>query len=171
MTDRLDAGVEVISLSAAWRRLLPDAERLARLAARQALARGLSEAAIAPPEKVEFAVVLADDAEQRRLNRRWRGIDRSTNVLAFPGWLPGAPVPPGAPLPLGDVVLAFETALREAKEQGKRFADHFRHLVVHGVLHLLGYDHTTEAEAAVMEALETAILEGLGVADPYRGIM
>jgi probable rRNA maturation factor len=69
------------------------------------------------------------------------------------------------------VSLAYETVAREAQQQGKSFSDHFRHLVVHGVLHLLGYDHATEAEAKQMEALETSILAGLGVADPYRDPM
>ena len=106
-----------------------------------------------------------------RLNSDWRGIDRPTNVLAFPGWDPDAPLPAEAPLLLGDVVLARETVAREAKEQGKTVTDHLGHLVVHGVLHLLGYDHAIDAEAAVMETLETAILAELGVADPYRGTM
>ncbi|HLB79022.1 MAG TPA: rRNA maturation RNase YbeY, partial [Dongiaceae bacterium] len=97
---------------------------------------------------------------------RYRGIDRATNVLSFPM---GAPVGAGAaPTPLGDVILARETVAAEARAQGKVVADHVSHLVVHGVLHLLGYDHERTADAAVMERLETAILAGLGVADPYR---
>jgi probable rRNA maturation factor len=92
-------------------------------------------------------------------------------VLAFPAWEPGAEIPPGAPLLLGDVVLALETVAREAMEQGKPLADHLSHLIVHGVLHLLGYDHATEAEAVAMESLETSILASLGVPDPYRGTM
>src|SRR5205814_999087 len=82
-------------------------------------------------------VVLADDAEQQRLNRLFRGKDAPTNVLAFPAWEPGMRSPLGAPLSLGDIVLAFETVAREAAEQGKPFPDHLRHLIVHGVLHLL----------------------------------
>ena len=140
-------------------------------AARLALARGQSKAALALPHQVELVVVLADDAEQRQLNRDWRGIDRPTNVLAFPAWAPGAQLPRDAPLLLGDVVLAFETVAREADEQDKPLADHFGHLIVHGVLHLLGYDHASEGEAVEMERLETSILAELGVADPYRGTM
>jgi probable rRNA maturation factor len=166
-----EVSIDVSMPCPGWERALPDAERLARDAAQLSLARGISEAAIAPPQHAELGIVLAEDAEQRRLNRDWRGIDRSTNVLAFPSWDPGTPLPAGAPLLLGDVVLAYETAVREAEEHGKPFADHFRHLVVHGVLHLVGYDHSTDAEAVIMESLETAILAELGVADPYRGTM
>ena len=111
--------------------------------------------------------MLGDDARQQRLNHAYRGIDRPTNVLSFPAWDADDPAPPGAPVLLGDVVLAFETVAREAQEQGKIFADHLRHLIVHGVLHLLGYDHHVEREAADMERLETVILAGLGVPDPY----
>ena len=113
---------------------------------------------------------LSDDAEQRGLNRTYRGKDCSTNVLAFPQTAPAA-ADPGTPLLLGDVVLAFETVRREAAAQGKPFADHLCHLVVHGVLHLLGFDHEAAAEAAAMEAREVTILAGLGVRDPYRGTM
>jgi probable rRNA maturation factor len=102
---------------------------------------------------------LADDALQRRLNRDFRGRDKSANVLSFEG----------APASLGDVVLALETVASEAESQGKSLADHVAHLVVHGVLHLMGYEHRTSAQARRMERLEIAILAGLGIADPYRG--
>jgi probable rRNA maturation factor len=121
--------------------------------------------------RFELSVILTGDAEQRRLNRCWRGIDRSTNVLAFPAWEPGAPGPPDAPTLLGDIVLAFETVMREADERRLTPADHLAHLVVHGVLHIFGYDHRTDVEAAAMEAEETVILASLGVADPYRCTM
>lgn len=113
-------------------------------------------------------VVLTDDAEQRRLNRDYRGQDKPTNVLSFALAGPGETPPPGAPLLLGDVVLARETVAREAAEQQKPLADHLQHLVVHGVLHLLGYDHENDTEAAIMEKSEVAILARLGVPDPYR---
>ena len=93
--------------------------------------------------------------------------DAPTNVLSFPA-AASAPPAPGAPLLLGDVVLAFETVAAEAAAQGKPLADHLAHLVVHGVLHLLGFDHEADAEAERMEALETRLLAGLGIADPYR---
>jgi probable rRNA maturation factor len=111
----------------------------------------------------ELSIVLTDDAEQRQLNRQWRGIDKPTNVLSFPQIEPFAPV---AGL-LGDITLARETLEREAAELQKPFTDHFTHLVVHGFLHILGHDHQDEAEALVMEGLETQILDSLGIADPY----
>jgi probable rRNA maturation factor len=166
-----DAAIEVCSTWAAWANSCPGVEKLARAVARLALAKGSAEAAATLPGRTELAIILGDDAQQRRLNRDWRGIDRSTNVLAFPAWESGSPVPADAPLLLGDVMLAFETVAREAQEQGKSLADHLAHLIVHGVLHLLGYDHATDAEAAIMETLETSILASLGVADPYRGTM
>jgi probable rRNA maturation factor len=117
--------------------------------------------------------VLSDDDTVRQLNREWRGQDKPTNVLSFPAQelRPGGPLPQpplGAPLLLGDVVLAAETVAAEASAQGKRVADHLSHLVVHGVLHLLGFDHEAEADAVLMERREVAILAGLGIADPYR---
>lgn len=111
----------------------------------------------------ELSIVLTNDAEQHALNRQWRGKDSSTNVLSFPQIEPFGPVI-GL---LGDITLARETLEREAAEQGTSFADHFTHLVVHGFLHILGYDHLTDAEALQMESLETQILASLGVEDPY----
>lgn len=111
----------------------------------------------------ELSILLTDDAEQQQLNREWRGKDASTNVLSFPQIEPFGPV---AGL-LGDISLARETLEREAAELGKSFADHFTHLVVHGFLHILGYDHLEDAEATEMEGLETRILARLGIADPY----
>ncbi|HUH86204.1 MAG TPA: rRNA maturation RNase YbeY [Stellaceae bacterium] len=146
-----------------WRRELPGAARLSVAAARAAVA-GAGRPLRAP---AELSIVLGDDALLRRLNRLWRGQDKPTNVLSFPGE-EKPPRAADAPLLLGDVVLAFETVLREAEEQRKRPTDHLRHLVVHGVLHLLGYDHVRVAEARRMEALERAVLGRLGVADPYR---
>jgi probable rRNA maturation factor len=119
-----------------------------------------------PAEPVELAVVLADDALVRRLNRDYRGSDQPTNVLSFPAGVPTF-VAAHQPRALGDVVLALETVLAEAARDGKRPADHVSHLVVHGVLHLLGHDHVEDAAAEMMEASECAILADLGVADPY----
>ena len=112
----------------------------------------------------ELSVVLMDDAEQQVLNKQWRQIDKPTNVLSFPQIEPFSPVL-GL---LGDITLARETLEREAVEQGVSFVDHFTHLVVHGFLHILGYDHIEEQDALVMEGLETQILATLGIADPYN---
>ena len=111
----------------------------------------------------ELSIVLTDDAEQQELNKEWRGIDKPTNVLSFPQIEPFGPVV-GI---LGDIVLARETLEREAEELQKPFEEHFSHLVVHGFLHILGYDHIDEDEALQMEGLETQILKTLGIPDPY----
>jgi probable rRNA maturation factor len=161
------AAIDIASPCIGWKRACPDAERLARDAARVALIDGISALGFTSPMRVELAITLTDDAQQLQLNRRYRGEDVSTNVLAFRAWEPGVPAAPGAPLLLGDVVLAFETVAREANEQIKPLRDHVRHLIVHGILHLLGYDHQRAADAIKMERLETSILAKLGVPDPY----
>lgn len=137
-----------------WRGRLPDPAAFARNVLAQA-GRGAGDA--------EVSVLFADDAFIRGLNARWRGQDKPTNVLSFP--VAAASVP--GPRALGDIVLAYETVSREAREAGKPFDHHAAHLLVHGFLHLLGYDHETDAAAAVMEALEVRILETLDIPDPY----
>lgn len=131
--------------------------------AESAVDAALARAGVDGP--VEVSVLLTDDAEQRNLNRDHRGKDSATNVLSFPVGF----VPPQGPRPLGDISLALETVMREAGEQDKSVADHVSHLLVHGTLHLLGYDHLDDVEAEEMEALEREILAGLGIADPYAG--
>ena len=123
----------------------------------------------------ELSVQLADDDRSHRLNRDWRKRDRPTNVLSFPAIEPDhlaaacrRAAAGGPPVLLGDVMVAFQTTAREADEMARPLADHLTHLVVHGVLHLLGWDHIDNDQAAAMEALEVRILAGLGVADPYR---
>jgi probable rRNA maturation factor len=143
---------------------IADVSALARRAARAALKRQASGL-----RSAELSLVLASDRRLRTLNRDWRGVDKPTNVLAFPAEdavSDGADS--GPPRQLGDVILAYETVTTEARAQGKPTAAHLSHLVVHGVLHLLGFDHQTDDEAADMEAAEIAILGGLGVPDPYR---
>jgi probable rRNA maturation factor len=137
-----------------WRGVLADPDAFAR----DILARVADGA-----EDAEVSVLFADDAFVRDLNARWRGQDKPTNVLSFPA----APEKVPGPRPLGDIVLAFETVDREAREAGKPFDHHAAHLLVHGFLHLLGYDHETDAEAAIMEAREVRILETLDIPDPY----
>ncbi|WP_186420596.1 rRNA maturation RNase YbeY [Bosea sp. CS1GBMeth4] len=114
----------------------------------------------------ELSLLLTDDKRIRGVNRDWRGFDKATNVLSFPA----APPERIATSPVvGDIVLAFETIAREAQAEEKSFGDHLSHLVIHGLLHLLGEDHETEEQAERMEALETAALARLGIGDPYAG--
>ena len=124
------------------------------------LTRALQRAAAMEGTAGEVSVFLADDAAVQALNRDWRGKDKPTNVLSFPA-------PENAARLLGDIALARETIAREAAEQGKSFEAHAAHLIVHGFLHLLGYDHEEEEEAEAMETRERAILAALGIADPY----
>ena len=164
------AAIDIASPCNGWKRVCPNPERLARDAARVALLGGIAATGFAPPMRVELGITLTDDAQQLYLNRMYRGRDVSTNVLAFRAWEPGIYPPPEAPLLLGDVVLAFETVAHEADRQLKPFCDHVRHLIVHGVLHLLGCDHRRRADAITMERLETSILAKLGVPDPYQDV-
>jgi probable rRNA maturation factor len=128
----------------------------------EALVLAAAEAAL---EAADFegggvTILLTDDAAVHDLNHRFRGKDAPTNVLSFPA-------PSNPERHLGDVALAFGVCAREAEDQGKPFAHHLQHLVAHGVLHLVGYDHETDAEAEQMEGLERIVLAGLGVPDPY----
>jgi probable rRNA maturation factor len=143
------ARVDIVLLDAAWAKALPGVERLVRKAARAALGAKV----------LSLTVALSDDRRVRVLNKRDRKKDKPTNVLSYPS---------GETAFLGDIVLARQTVWREAREQKKTPADHLTHLVVHGTLHLLGYDHeTSNADAERMEALERRILKRLGIADPY----
>jgi len=158
--------IEVSVHCDAWLDACPEAAALAAAAARAALSQAQMTLRGTP---LTLGLVLTDDAEQRELNRTFRGRDAATNVLAFA--LADSTCPMGTPVLLGDVVLAFATVAREAAEQRKPLPDHLRHLVVHGVLHLLGFDHQATEAAAAMEAREVEILETLGVPDPYRDTM
>lgn len=116
---------------------------------------------------VEVSAVLANDDLVQVLNREYRSKDSPTNVLSFANLDSDDPLPETGPVHIGDIILAFQTVAEEAKDQGKFFKDHFTHLVVHGTLHLLGYDHIDEHEANNMESLEIRILEKLGIQNPY----
>lgn len=130
----------------------------------RAVAAALEEAPVKPAEGAEVSILLTDDAHIRALNRQWRGFDKPTNVLSFPAAEPDAV---GESSHLGDIVLAKETIAREADDDGKSVSDHLCHLVIHGILHLLGEDHLDDAEAEAMEAREVAALARIGIADPY----
>jgi len=120
-----------------------------------------------PKMATELSLVFTDDESIRAINAEWRQKDKATNVLSFPAF----PITPGKmPGPmLGDIIIARETVEREAAELEKPFDDHLTHLMVHGFLHLFGYDHMNNAEAEIMEGLETRILADLGLSDPYEG--
>lgn len=167
MTGKIDIRIE----TAAWQGALGDAAAVCREAA-------VAAVAVAPPpwRGAAISVLLADDATLQSLNRAYRGRDEATNVLSFPLVDPGHLKDDGPPLAedgalLGDVAVAFGITAHEANEAKKPLADHLRHLIVHGVLHLLGYDHEDDADAEAMEAAEVLILAGLGVPDPYGGDM
>lgn len=117
--------------------------------------------------EAEINVLFTDDPSIASINAEWRGKDYATNVLSFPA-PDNMPVPEGEARPLGDIVLGSGIVAREAQEQGKSLHDHTVHLIVHGTLHLLGYDHVDDDEAEKMERLETDILKGLGIPDPYE---
>lgn len=152
--------IEVAVEAEAWHTAVTLPERLCR----RAVAAVLAREADGP---VEVSVLLADDLTIARLNRDYRGQDRPTNVLSFPADAPSWAGMCGPRL-LGDVVVALETTSREAVDEAKPLADHLAHLVIHGTLHLLGFDHEVEHEAARMEAREIELLLGLGIGDPYR---
>ncbi len=159
--------IDVLISSAAWRRALPSAAAVCRRAARAAFAGGARTALKRKAGRAELSVVLASDAAIRKLNADYRKKDKPTNVLSFPA---GGGDTLGGPeaVILGDVVIAYATVAREARITRKSLKDHLSHMVVHGVLHLLGYDHGTASDAATMERLETKILSQIGVDDPYR---
>src|SRR5271166_1456724 len=138
----------------------------ARTIARETIAACVDEIGLGLRDGSAVSLCLSDDAGVRELNARWRGIDKPTNVLSFPTAQRRVD---STPPMLGDIALAYETMAREAETSGIALAAHYRHLVAHGFLHLLGYDHRTDEEAERMEALEQRILARLGVADPYAG--
>jgi len=161
-----DPAVDILIESEAWQNL-PDAGDIARQAiAAAASAMAASDAGIGL-RNVEISLLLCDDDTIAALNGRWRGQEKPTNVLSFPAW----PLHGGVMLqekrPLGDIAIAYETLVREARESGRTASAHLSHLVVHGYLHLAGYDHETDDEAGEMESLERDILAQIGVADPY----
>ncbi|GIL02845.1 MAG: endoribonuclease YbeY [Alphaproteobacteria bacterium] len=158
MTPRIDIAVD----AGAW----PDKRRL-RTIARRAVAAGFAAGDLCCADGSELSLLCTDDARMRSVNRRWRGIDKPTNVLSFPG---GAAAPGATAGPvLGDIVLSQETIAREAALDGKPFEHHLTHMIVHGLLHLFGYDHMDDGGAREMETIERRALASLGIDDPYAG--
>ena len=156
-----------------WEKAEPAAEAVVR----QAVSRAAAATDIGEPA-AEVAVLLCDDATIAALNAQWRGREEPTNVLSFPA--PASDLSasdgsashpsasdPSVPVHLGDIAIACETVVREAREHGRTVSQHLAHLAVHGFLHLLGYDHQTDQEAEHMEALEREVLATLGISDPY----
>ncbi|THD65581.1 MAG: rRNA maturation RNase YbeY [Bradyrhizobium sp.] len=152
---------EVLVVADCWQSE-PDAEAVIHRAV--AAAAGIADAGLG---EAELAVMLTDDAGIRTLNSNWRGIDKPTNVLSFPALPPTGGGPDDAPRMLGDIAIAYQTTRAEADDEQKPFDHHLSHLAVHGFLHLIGYDHEKDADAAAMESLETEILAQLGIPDPY----
>lgn len=142
--------ITVLTHDPRWRGRVPVLRRAAQAALKAEKARG------------DVTIVLGNDAEVRELNRDYRAKDKPTNVLSFPDGETH-----GGFTSLGDIILAFETIEREAEQQGKKLTHHAQHLVVHGVLHLLGYDHENDKDADRMESREVQILSGLSIANPY----
>ncbi len=187
--DSTGLSMEIAILDSCWHEILPDLppsdtasdnpadEAGQEIVASDGLIQRAAAAAFADaaPEPlrdnpVELSLVLVDDAHIRVLNNDYRGFDKPTNVLSFAALDDDDALPAGTPVLLGDVILARETILREAADQGKAVTSHVSHLVVHGVLHLLGFDHETDEDAEEMEGREIAILERLKIANPYHNI-
>ncbi len=171
MTAPMEPLVDIIIEDERWQDLLP---ALAETAAQAVLAdQGLDPAAF------EVSLLGCDDARIAVLNAEFRGKPAPTNVLSWPsqdlapeaeGTRPDLPEPflPDERESLGDIAIAWETCAREAEEQGKSLHDHVLHLIVHGILHLLGYDHIREGDAALMEGTEVRVLDRMGISDPYE---
>jgi probable rRNA maturation factor len=163
MPDGSSIEIDIRIASSAWRAALPNPAAAVRRAAVAAL-----KAELPAKAKTGLSILLTDDAEMRKLNAGWRAKNKPTNVLSFPA--ENAVDPARPPAYLGDVALGLATCQREAREQKKTLADHVAHLTVHGVLHLIGYDHMDDEQAEAMEPLETQILAGMGIADPYKAV-
>jgi probable rRNA maturation factor len=156
--------IDVCVKSSLWDDALPDAAALTRDAGEAAL-RMVPTGSDDPG--VEVSIVLADDAFVQGFNRQYRDRDEPTNVLSFPASGEGTPKTDMAVL-LGDIIVAYETATSEAARESKTLGDHLSHLIVHGMLHLLGFDHQATADADVMETLEIDVLAALNIANPYQ---
>ena len=147
-----------------WDAALPDAVTQAKDACEAAFRNAGADIGC---QVAEVSIVLANDALVRSLNREYRGRDEPTNVLSFPTAIKESPHAE-IPILLGDIIVAYETALNEATVEGKSLSDHLYHLIVHGMLHLLGFDHEVSADADIMEAIEIDVLQKVNIANPYE---
>ena len=173
------ASVAITVDDEAWQKALPNIGSIAGGAVSAAIDL-LNDGVGGVPEHgdIEISLLFTNNESMRNLNARYRGVDAPTNVLSFPGRVetkslpsPGPGGGPGSTPPavaLGDIALAFDVVAKEAKEQTKTLANHVTHLIVHGLLHLLGYDHERDRDAIEMEKLEGQILRALGISDPYN---
>lgn len=163
-------GIEILISDDSW--LGCDAERITRHAAETAFRTAI--ATVADGAEPVFSIELASDERVAILNAQYRGRTGPTDVLSFPAFAPDhiasalGSAPAGMPLPLGDIIVAHGVAMRDATLEGKTLGDHLAHLIVHGTLHCLGFDHEIEEEAHIMEALERRVLALLEIADPYK---
>lgn len=167
--------IDILVEAGDWFVLFPSAKDITSAAAAAALSGAMVKTVSS--SAIELSILLTDDASIADLNRQWRGKSGSTNVLSFPAETDVSPTvtrsvspggaPEGAPILLGDVAVSLETLTAEALDAGIAPEDHLRHLIVHGVLHLCGYDHESDAAAHQMESCEIVILKALGVSDPY----
>lgn len=157
--------IDIIIQEKLWRQELPTIRKITKDCIKISLcspALGCTDSNI--KDNAEICILLADDQTIQDLNKRFRGKDTPTNVLSFPQSEPNTlPI-----LPLGDIVLSYQTIQKEAYEQNKNFVSHFKHLLVHGVLHLMHYDHQNDQEAKIMEDIEIKILDSLGIKNPYE---
>lgn len=162
--------LDILIEEEAWEEAVPDAGAVCRGAAQAAWSAASPANASSQPDPTTACLLLTSDERMRALNRQFRGHDKATDVLSFPAVeadVLAAAGAEGPPAELGDIVIALQTALADAMRDGKRPGDHLSHLVVHGMLHLLGYDHENDGDAVEMEALEVRILANLAIADPY----
>jgi probable rRNA maturation factor len=155
-----------VAISAEWKRAVKSPAVICRKAAAAAF-ESVAQRRKPRARTVELAVVLTSDGAIKKLNALYRGKNKPTDVLSFPAWLESDPTDGAREVMLGDVVVARATSARDAKAENKTLGEHLTHLVVHGVLHLLDYDHERDVDARAMERLEISILKDLGITNPY----
>jgi probable rRNA maturation factor len=170
MSETPNINIDIIFKSELWQRQVADIEEVINNFCKQAIvSTDIGKFA----SKIELSVILTDDESIKKLNLEYRGVDKATNVLSFPNQELSVGEYNSLKIyndfiMLGDILIAYETIEREAKAQNKKLVDHFSHMLIHGVLHLLGYDHENDVDACVMEQLEIAILARFSIESPYK---